>query len=149
MTAGVWKSHGDSGGAATRREPQPLLRPQHPNAVFNDFLRAVKVPGTTFSTLQIFAEALEKNGEELVREVVQRTTGTEVASLLNDSHKLKSVDIALIFSVLEKIILTVASELEGKHEAEEFSKVHAQGSCQKLVYEWIIRSINQSINQST
>lgn len=82
--------------------------------VVANFVQAVRVPGTTFSTLQVFLDALsvDTDCKSIVIELSRQISGKEVAGLLNDATKMKAVDIALVFTVLEKILLTITSEIE-------------------------------------
>lgn len=62
------------------------------------------------------------NGEKLTSDLARLTSGAEIAALLNDAQKLKAVDIALIFAVLEKIILTLASDPAGESFVMELAE---------------------------
>ena len=111
--------------------------------VTTDFLRAVREPGTSFSALQQFLDALDSNGEKIIIDLSRATSGAEIATLLNDAQKLKAPDIALIFTVLEKIILTTASG-SGKEEnfvmelAEELISKHGK------TFYYMLKSTNKS-----
>lgn len=74
-------------------------------------IKSVRVPGTTFLAVHNFVEALDKDPVFIVSELCRHSSGKEVTSLLNDAMKLKAPDIALIFTVLEKILLAITADL--------------------------------------
>ncbi|XP_055338190.1 uncharacterized protein LOC129588128 [Paramacrobiotus metropolitanus] len=148
-TGAIHYQHGLHGQQQRSRQSAPSVskfptqfsRPSEKLVI--DFLEAIRTPGTPFSSLQLFSEALEKDGKDLVGVLCRRTSGTEVTSLLAAATKLKAPDIALIFTILERIVLTIVSELDA---LESFALEMAEQLLTKHVrtFYYMLKTTNKS-----